>query len=139
MMMTTQILCKLSRMISSLMKKLRMVMVMKVAMMMTTRILCIPLGPSAQQLKENRKIDKDRNKYVEVYTEEGPYWADLWENNRSKYYRMKNQNKNKKGNYHTEMQVEQDERQSLEDATNGDGDNTDFGFITYLTKLITHV
>ena len=97
-----------------------------------------PLAPSVQQLKENRKIDKNRNKYVEVYTEEGPYWADLWENNRSKYYRMKNQKKTKKGNYRTDMQVEQDERQSLEDATNGDGDNTKVGFMTYLyDKLVT--
>ena len=93
-----------------------------------------PFAPSAQRLKDKRKVDK----YVEIYTEDGYYWADLWENNRSKYYRMKNQKKTKKGNYRTDMQVEQDERQSLEDATNGDGDNTKVGFMTYLyDKLVT--
>ena len=61
-----------------------------------------PFAPSAQQLKDQRKLDK----YVEIYTEEGPYWADLWEKNRPKYYRMKNQKKNKKGNYRTDMQVD---------------------------------
>jgi hypothetical protein len=61
-----------------------------------------PFAPSAQQLKDQRKLDK----YVEIYTEEGPYWADLWEKNRPKYYRMKNQKKKKKGNYRTDMQVD---------------------------------